>query len=267
MKSNTYNYLAILILLILSASCTHAISELEARRKNDEGLVEFNNRRLDNAIVLFKDAMTHKDISVNTLAMIYRNTAQVYMDMELQDSAIHYSTLAANCFEKDSYEHLVSMADVQLLNDEVQVAITTLERAYKLKPKDMPVNNSLGLIYLGQYGYDFLDLEKALLHNKQAFAMNRDGNTEYLLARNYYELERFPEAEKHFKNLSKEYPENLDHTIFLGMIKYKLGAKTEAEEHWNNVLAINPDYQVVIDSFKDEEAGISKSIVETEHRD
>ncbi|WP_181182439.1 hypothetical protein [Sphingobacterium lumbrici] len=53
MKSNTYNYLAIVLLLILSASCTQAISELEARRKNDEGLVEFNNRRLDNAVVLF----------------------------------------------------------------------------------------------------------------------------------------------------------------------------------------------------------------------
>lgn len=237
---------------ILASSCSQVVSEIEAIKMNNRGLIELNSGRHKEAINLFQEAIVSKSLSTNTRSTIYRNIAQVYMDMQVQDSAIHYSTLAATCYPTNTYDFLVNMADVHILKGKINPAINTLNKAYKMKPNDLAVNNSLGLIYLGEYDYEYMDVEKALPFNKKAFEINQDRNTEYVLAKNYFELGRFSDAEVHFKNLYIQYPENLDHAMFLGMTKYQLNNKKQAEELWNEVLAVDSSYLWIIESYKEE---------------
>lgn len=238
--------------LLLLTSCVQILTEVDALDKNEQGVIALGQGNFENAIKYLKEGITSPYLTVETRATIYRNIAQTYIEMQVQDSAIHYSTLAADCYDKDSYAYLVNIADVEILTDNTSSALEKLKKAYSLRPNDVAVNNTLGLIYLGDYGLEFQDLENALVFNKKAFEINLDRTTEYVLARNYYELGHFAKAERHFEDLYQWYPDNLLHPLSLGMVKYKLNAKNMAEQLWSEVLEADSSYYYIIESFKEE---------------
>lgn len=245
-------HILIICIVFTLASCGHLMSEVEALKKNEQGLSELSQGQFENAIKSFKEAIQSPKLSTETRAIIYRNIAQTFIEMQLQDLAIHYSTLAAKCYKIDSYDYLVNMADIELLTGKTNSALEKLKTAYSLKPNELAVNNTLGLIYLGDYGVEFVDIEKALPYNKKAFDLNNDRITEYVLARNYYELEQFEKAELHFTNLNRKYPDYLLHPLSLGMVKYRLKDKKTAEQLWNKVLKSDSSFYYVIEEFKAE---------------
>jgi len=245
------NILIIGFIFIL-ASCGQVMTEVEALKNNSKGLSELSQGQFEVAIKSFKEAIQSPQLSIETRAAIYRNIAQTFIEMQLQDSAIHYSSLAANCYKKDSYDYLVNMADIEILTGKTNSALEKLKTAYTLKPNEVAVNNTLGLIYLGDYGIEFQNIESALPYNKKAYEINNDRITEYVLARNYYELGQYDIAEIHFTNLNRKYPDYLLHPLSLGMVKYRLNDKKSAEQLWEKVLKNDSSYYFVIESFKKE---------------
>lgn len=243
-------YLLIIIAFLFLNSCDQVISEAQALEKNEQGVDAMNHANYDEAIVYFKEAAQSKNIRNNTRSTIYRNLAQVYIDKQMPDSAILYSTKAADCFEKGTYDYLVNMADVDLMTGMTQNALEKLKQAYPMMPNDVAVNNSIGLIYLGEYGAEFQDLEAALPYNLQAFNSAKDMPTEYVLAKNYYELEQYGLAEKYFSSLHNKYPLVLDHTVSLGLTKYQLNKKAEAELLFDEVIRQDSSFAVPIELFK-----------------
>lgn len=244
--------LILLSIVLTIASCGQALTEIDALVKNDKGLSELNSGQFDKAIISFKEAIESTNLSIETRAKIYRNIAQTFIAKNQQDSSIYYSQLAANCYEKGSYEFLVNTADINLMTGKTEEALNNLKIAYAKKPDGLEVNNSLGLIYIGEYGFEFLDAEKALPFNKKAFKINKDRITEDVLGRNYFELEDFVMAESIFDKLSIEYPEIVLYKINLGIIKFKLNKRAEADKLFAEAVKADSTMTYVIKAFKEE---------------
>lgn len=225
------------------------LPDQNAKRMNQKGLSEFNAGHPEKAIPFFKAAIAVPWVTTATKAVVYRNIALAYTNMKDENSALYYYKLAAGCCDSKSYEYLVNMSEIDIINENMEDAIIKLEKAVVLKPNDFSAYNTLGLIYLGEYGVGYADLTKALKYNKKAFELGRDRITEFVLAKTYYGVGEFEYAEKHFEILSQKYPDNITHTLNLGMVKYKLNKKEEAREIWDMVEQADSSYRYQIEKF------------------
>lgn len=243
--------LTIFILILTLFSCNETIRESKALLKNQKGLEYLDQAQYDQAIKSFKEAIKIPNLSNDTKAMIYRNIAQTYYEMMELDSSITYSQLAADNYPKDSYEYLTNLADVKIFTGKTEEAIILLEQAVKLKPNELAANNSLGAIYLGEFGIEYFDPNKAIPFNLKAFEINNDRITEDVLGRNYIELENYEKARYHYLRLYKKYPDIEVIAYQLGAIEYLEGNKDKAEEYFKEVINKNPENKYAIDIFKE----------------
>lgn len=236
-------------LICFFISCGEIPSEDETIDFNEKGIVLINEGKYEEALQAFLKALKKTTITRDSKGTIYRNISITYNELDKKDSAIHYSTLAFKCYPKNSADYLVNAADVDLLKGKTAKALTKLLKAVSLDPDDMSVNNTLGLLYLGEYDYEYTDLDKALIYNTRAFELNGSRVIEEVLARNYYRLENYEKAELHFENLVQKYPDMLSYALDMGMAKYKLNKKNEAEELFDMVIAKDSSYKEKVSSF------------------
>ena len=239
-----------LLLLILS-SCNEIQTEADAIAKNQEGINYMNAGNYKLALQAFTEAINNPKLTQKSKGTINRNIALTYNELNNIDSSIHYSTIAAKCFKKNSYNYLVNMADVELLTGKTAKALSDLLRAAKLNADELAVNNTLGLIYLGEYEEAFINLEKALVYNKKAFEIQRDRITEEVLAKNYYKLDDFKNAEFHYDHLLENYPDMISYPLYSGMIKNKLNKINEADRLFTKVISMDSTYRETIENFKE----------------
>jgi tetratricopeptide (TPR) repeat protein len=237
-------------LLFFLFSCGQLPTEADAIKKNQEGVDHMNEGKYEPALKAFKEAIKNPELKMIAKGVIYRNMALTFHELKKTDSSIHYSTLAAKCYRKNSYDYLLNMASVDLLTGKTNIALSKLLKAAEMNPDELSVNNTLGLIYLGDYGEGFADPEKALVYNKKAFEINSTRITEDILGRNYYDLKKYELAEMHYEKIHKQYPGVLTYTLNIGMIKYKLKKLTEADLMFNKVIAQDSSYRETIAIFK-----------------
>lgn len=249
MKKRIIYYLTGLLLLIVS--CEQTPTEDHAIDVNEKGIVLINSGKYEEALQAFLKAIKNPALTKKSKGTIYRNIAITYNQLEKTDSAIHFSTLAAKCYKKNSFNYLVNAADVDLLREKTDVALAKLLKAADLEPDEMSVNNTLGLIYMGEYDDSFTNLDKALQHNLKAFETNGGRIIEEVLARNYYNMENYTKAALHYEHLLQNYPDIISYSMDMGMIKHKLNKKQEAEELFNFVLSKDSSYKETIDIFKE----------------
>ncbi|MBU3027578.1 tetratricopeptide repeat protein [Zobellia galactanivorans] len=241
----------IILTVILIVACGEIVTESKAIIKNQEGLEFLDKAEYSSAIKSFKQAIENPKLSIETKAVIYRNIAQTYYEMMEIDSSLIYSKLAAECYPKDSYEYLTNISDIKISSGETEEAEKLLLKAVKMKPNELAANNTLGAIYLGEFGIEFFDPEKALPYNLKAFEINNDRITEDVLGRNYLELGNYAKARSHYMKLHKEYPDIEVLAYQLGVIEYLDGDSEKAEIYFNKVIAKNPDHKFAIDAFKE----------------
>lgn len=231
-------------------SCNQFPTEADALKLNEAGIILMNEGKYEQAIASFKEAIQNSGLNTNSKGNIYRNMALAYHEQTIIDSAVHYSTLAAKCFYKNSYDYLVNMAYVDILVGKTGIAKSKLLKAETINSEDMAVNNILGLIYLGDYGAEFTDLEKGLRYNKKAYEINGSRGTEDILARNYYELGEYENAEVHYDHVYSKYPGIVIYALNTGLTKYKLKKKFDADLLFKKVLAMDSSYKETIEIFK-----------------
>jgi tetratricopeptide (TPR) repeat protein len=233
-------------------SCKNIPAETDGIKQNQEGVELMNAGKYDSALSSFLGAIKNPKLSQQSKGTIYRNIALTYNELDKIDSSVHYSTLAAKCFKKNSYDYLINMADVDLLTGKTAAALSKLLKAASLNPREMAVNNSLGLIYLGEYDEAFINLQKALVYNKRAFEINADRVTEEVLGRNYYKMEDYKNAEFHYEHLLENYPDMIAYSLYAGMIKQKLKKIHEADVLFEKVIAMDSSYRYTIREFREE---------------
>lgn len=245
----------LLLFLIVSLpifffSCKPGAQEEDAIQVNQRGIAYMNAGKYQEALEAFLKAVQSTRISRESKGTIYRNIALTYNELDKKDSAIHFSTLAAKCYRKNSFDYLLNTAEVDILTGKTASALSRLLKAAKIDPNDMAVNNSLGLIYLGDYDVTLTDFDKALTYNSKAFDVSGSRVTEEVLARTFYKMENYEKAEKHYEHLVEKHPDIISYTMAMGMIKYKLKKSDEAEDLFDKVLAKDSSYKETIDIFK-----------------
>ncbi len=243
-------YYTICGLLLLLASCMPGTKEESPADLNEQGIKLINDGKHEEALKVFLKAIKGKKLSNEYKGTIYRNIAITYTQLDKKDSAIHFSTLATKCYRKNSYDYFINAADVDLLKGKTEAALAKLLKAENIDPGDMAVNNTLGLLYMGEYNETLTDLNKALVYNLKAFDLNGNRIIEEVLARNYYRLEDYEKAESHYEHLRQNHPDMVSYTLNMGMVKYKLKNKLEAGKLFDEVIAKDSSYRVTIDIFK-----------------
>lgn len=173
----------------------------EAEQLHDEGQTE-------RAITQFEAVVKNPAASHAQKADSLRYISLGYYELGDYPRSGEYAAKAAALYPEGSYDYLVNMADADLMQDRIPEAVAKLERAFALAPRQLAVNNVLGLVYLGDNGAEYADYPKALSYNKAAFEIAPGRITEIVLARNYLLLEDYAMAEQHLSDLSQRYAED-----------------------------------------------------------
>ena len=244
------NYPLFVSLLFLF-SCGEMTTENDAIKINQQGIEFMNAGKYELALQAFLNAVKNPRLSKDSKGTIYRNISLTYNDLGKKDSAVHFSTLAAKCYRKNSFDYLVNSADVDIVIGKTGSALARLLKAVKINPDEMSVNNSLGLIYLGEYDETLTDLDKALMYNSRAFEINNSRVTEDVLARTYYKKGNYEKAEAHYEHLLQNHPDIISYSLDMGMVKLKLKKKQEADQFFEKVIATDSSYIYTIETFKE----------------
>jgi tetratricopeptide (TPR) repeat protein len=209
------------ILILFFFSCSNADDEkaLDLMKKGNEFLDEKN---YSSALISFKDALKYK-MSDETKAKNYRNIAVVFLYQENLDSAKYYSSLGANAVNSNSYHHLINKGELLLLSGKTKDAIVMLEKAKNLKPEEMEVYNNLSLIYAGNYGEEFVNMNLAIKNAEKAYELNKIDINKEQLASVYFQNENFDKAKQLFKELFDKHPEVKIYQFYYGQSIYFSG--------------------------------------------
>jgi tetratricopeptide (TPR) repeat protein len=229
-----------------------ASADADADECNQRGVELMYEGNRDEALESFQDGLTDPHISKETKAKTYRNIAMAYISMEEeQDSAVHYLNLALKLIPANSYEYLINSADLDLISGNVPEAEQKLQQALAMNSEKIMAHDLLGQIYIGDYGREYRELDKALEHNLKVWQYRKDSDSEFLLAKNYYLLDDLDNAYSHFDNLVIKDPEDTVSLLHKGMVLYRQGKKAEAEAIWKKVVQMDPGEKEYIRKFKE----------------
>lgn len=244
------NQVYLIFTLFLLVSCQEFISNRKATGLMNKAVVFMRNNQNEEAIELLYQILKLPELNSELKGTASSNLALSSSNINKNDSAIKYYKLAADCYQANSFGNKVNVANVNLPMGATKQALKNLELAYKEKPSDLTVNNSLGLIYLGIYGEEYADYNKALDYNLKAFELENSCNTGITLALNHMYLEEYAKAEKIYLN----YQHNYHYKAYL---YYQLGAACfgqdkleEANQYWEIAIQEDPEYESIVDSIK-----------------
>lgn len=220
------------------------LNKHKSDKLNSQGLMFLNEEKYNKALINFKQAYEFEDIDWEKKVMHLRNISLAYEGLEQIDKAIETKIEALKLCPENSYDFFVTKGDIDLLENNIESAITNLKKAIQINPDKLEANNSLGLVYIGDYGFEFMNLEKALSYNKKALKVYPFSITKNVLGRNYFLMKDYKMALKHFSDIIKEYPDDLDTKYSLGIIKFQLGEYETAKKLLKQVAKYNPEYLV-----------------------
>jgi tetratricopeptide (TPR) repeat protein len=217
-----------LAIVTLSACSNHEAEE--AKTLNDEGVILMDKEEYADASVLFLQALKKKDLPKDLNAGILRNLSLLHSFQNQKDSAMRYAKLGYEIANKNSYFFYLNKAEYELLTDKINAAKENFEKAKELKPDEMAIYNSLGMIYSGSYGDDFIDYDKALENNKKAYELAPRAPLAEALATSYMNLERYKESIPLWEILIDENPSKMEYHFQLGVAFLFSGREEEGEK-------------------------------------
>jgi tetratricopeptide (TPR) repeat protein len=139
--------------------------------------------------------------------------------------------------------------ELHLLARQPGLALQDFQRCLELDPDSFPAHNHLGALLLGDFDETLADYDRALVHNTRAFALNRCADTGWNLGRNYYALERWPEALALLEEYATAHPRDAEAKYYLGLTCYELGEVKRAQSLLLEAVALDPELR---DEYVDE---------------
>ncbi len=236
------------ILLLIFASCSNKADEA-AKKMNDQGVEYLDKEEYEKAAKAFHSALGQGKISKDLEAGILRNISLMHSFQEAKDSALIYAEKAMNCAEEGSYYQYLTKAEYALLKEDIPTAKANFEKAKKIKPNEMAIFNSLGMIYSGKYGAKYEDLDKALENNKKAYEISPREPLADALATSYMNLERYRESIPLWESLIKQNPSKMDYHFQLGVALLFSGKAGEGEEKMEYAAARDENCRRMLDEM------------------
>ncbi len=212
-----------IIICFLAFSCKTDNSAYEAYRLNEEASRLFEAGKTEEAIKLYSQATSYTAVHDSIRVIYYANLANAYKSLNNKDSARFYYKKAIQISPKGSVDYYTNHAQISLLDTLAEKALYGLEKAYQLNPNNSTANNLLGIIYLGQYNMELYDPQKALPFNIKTNDLLNDVNAKIVLAKNYYYLEMVEKAVALFKEMHRDYPDDVEYLFVITMMEQELG--------------------------------------------
>lgn len=206
---------------LLIFSCKNP-NEQQAHLHIKKGSEFLNNKNYQSALIEFKDALKF-ELNPETKAINYRNISISFLYLEQEDSAKYYSKLGMESANKPSFYYYLNQAEYLLLSKKIHEAIKVFEKALIENPNKMEIYNNLSLIYAGNYGESYLNLDKALSNARKAFELKNHEINQEQLASVYFQREDFKKAAMLFLDLSKKHPESKLYQFYYGQCLYFQG--------------------------------------------
>lgn len=218
-----------IFMLIALGACTNKAAE-NAKKLNDEGVSFLDREEYEKAANSFRGALSQGNLNADLEAGILRNLSLLFSFQNEKDSARFYAKKAFARTEKGTYYHLLTKAELALLEEDISAAKENFEKAKALQPDEMAIYNSLGMIYSGKYGNAYQDFNKALENNKKAYEISKREPLADALATSYMNLEKYKESIPLWESLIKENPAKMEYHFQLGVALLFSGKASEGEE-------------------------------------
>jgi len=227
---------------LVSITACSEINKEHAIAENNKGIEFLEEREYEKAVAQFKKA-NEKTASYDVDKITFiRNIVNTYHEIGMLDSSIHYSKELLQLCEKKSYDYYATLGDIKILEDKVREGVKNLKIATRIQPFNLEANNTLGMVYLGEYGMEYANYDRALKYNQAAYDFEPSSTLKSVLARNYYYLDELEHAEEMYQGLLDEYENDLDYLYSLGLTKYELEKKEEAKTLFEQVYQEDSTY-------------------------
>ncbi len=223
------------LICLFAFGCKTDNSAYEAYRLNEEASRLFEAGKTEEAIKLYSQAISFTAVHDSIRGIYYANLANAYNGIKNKDSAKFYYKKAIEISPKGSVDYYTNHAQISLLDSLAEKALYSLEKAYQLDANNSTANNLLGIIYLGQYNMDLYDPQKALPFNKKTNDLVTDVNAKIVLAKNYYYLEMVEKAVALFKEMHRDYPNDIDYLFTITMMEQELGNEDEVNYYLEKI--------------------------------
>ncbi len=197
---------------------------------NTKGVQLMNRQDYEGALIAFREARQYTEADAELQANLCRNLAIVFGFMDQKDSMLFYLQEGVQKAEKESYTWYLNKAELALEKGNVQEGLMNLDKARARKGDKMEVYNDYAMVYMGKYGEDYVDYDKAYTNSKKAYEIGKNATLKEMLATCAMNAEHLEESEKLFSELAEEFPANMYYKFEKGAALYFLGKEEEGEE-------------------------------------
>lgn len=202
-------------------SCTQKESE-KAIDFSKSGVVFLEAQNYSSAMEQFQAAL--KIAATDTLkSTLYRNISTCFYYQDEIDSAVRYSKLAFEILPDSDVHFWLNQGEYFLLNDHIQKAIQSFEKGLKIDSNQPEILSNLAIIYSGNYGEKFMNLNQALDVAKKAISRSNSTSNQELLGSIYLELDQYEKAKLIYQKLYAENPTVKMYQFKHGLSMYFLG--------------------------------------------
>jgi tetratricopeptide (TPR) repeat protein len=211
----------IFLLSLFVFSCTQKESE-KAIDFSKSGVVFLEAQNYSSAMEQFQAAL--KIAATDTLkSTLYRNISTCFYYQDEIDSAVRYSKLAFEILPDSDVHFWLNQGEYFLLNDHIQKAIQSFEKGLKIDSNQPEILSNLAIIYSGNYGEKFMNLNQALDVAKKAISRSNSTSNQELLGSIYLELDQYEKAKLIYQKLYAENPTVKMYQFKHGLSMYFLG--------------------------------------------
>jgi Flp pilus assembly protein TadD len=174
------------------------------------------------------------------LIRIYGNLGQLYELRGQTHESMEFYEEALSLAEPESSPYYAMLGKVNILKRSPYEAIGNFEKALELNPHDFYTHSQLGLIFLGHVDSEIKDYERALIHNEEAYVLNKGSFPKQNLATNYYLLKRYSDALPLFESLNALTPQNALAKYCMGRIYYSNNQLDKAKIFLKEAITLDP---------------------------
>ena len=174
------------------------------------------------------------------LIRVCGHLGQLYEYKGLSHEAVDSYEKGLSFAEPESSDYHSMLGKINILNGDTQKAIGNFEKSLVLNPYDSYSHSQLGLIFLGRVDSEIKDYERALIHNEEAYALNKGLYQKQNLAINYYLLNRYSDALPLFESLNTLSPKNALAKYCMGRIYYSNKQLNKAKTFLKEAITLDP---------------------------
>ena len=231
----------------------------EGVRMADQGLALVLDGDYEGAKKVLNSALdlVNKEDNISK-SRIYKNFAFLYESMGETDLVADSYLKAKALFDENDSEYYSFLAQVNLLERDLNSAVSNFKKAIEIDGNNFDANNNLGLLYLGEliYGVE-PNFEMALPYNKKTVDIEKTPTTIETLAVNYYLLKKYDKALPLFIELSLLRKNDGFSNEFIGLIYFNKRDFLPAKIFLSKAIDFDP-------SLKTEEIDLILEAIESE---